>query len=993
MRYWRVLMVGSLLALLCLGLCPGMACSENSVSSDDPEYMVNQAREAVQRGRQLSQEGQLEQALVEYQQALSQFQTAGHSQGQADAMSDMAVVCRKLGEVERSLTLQQQAAELYQTSGDIQGQAKALRRIGVLFRHQGDFAQAIASQEASLELLTQIRDQNGIAMVLTNLGTIYGDLGRLQDARSYFEQALDIYTTLDHQQGVSYTYGNLGQVLLYLGDSQQALPYLEQSLALKQTLSDTRGQANTLLNIGIAYRNLGNFQQAFTSYYQAFDMYQHLNDRYGEAVTIGNIGSTYEELGDADRALQFLLQAVELKKQWGTSTQVTVALTDLAALAIKQRRFAEAESYLREGLVIATGHGSLLAQAHVYGQYGAFYLQQEHLEQALREFTRSLELYEEAGSQKGLLEAFEYLGQTYLRQGNVQEAQTYYDQALQLAGELNDSNFLWKVQYRLGQIALHQGQDEQALAYFRASVDTLEHIRSYLNVPELRQLFVRKDLNPYTQIIRLLLDKQKIQEALLYLERFKARTFLEVVTHGEPQLHPIPALLQDEQYVSAKIRYLQERLTAVMENSDRKPQPSDTSNEDSSKASQYIAQELLQSKEQYEQLLLQIKLQYPEYYRLKTVDADEIRQLLEKALASLDPNVVMLEYFLDEEALHIWVIESSQIQYVSVPVSRQEVLEKVLTLRTELRQYFSTRVYPVLHDLYTWLIVPVEPYLAEKTTIGVVPFQILHFVPFSALLKSPWNPESQGDTAIPDYLINTYAMFSLPSFSMLPAVQERMLHPVEPGAEAPRSYFFGIGNATENLPGAEQEILSITRQFADSQGYTGSEATKQRVFEEAGDYTIVHLATHGVYDKQHPMFSYLEFPSESLYAREIFGLELHADLVTLSGCETLLPQQIEAEDVYSLVSGDELVGFIRAFMYAGTPSVLSSLWRVNDTATHYLMSAFYQHLPRVGKVEALQQACQSVMRSTLQVGRRRKREIRLIHPFFWSSFVLIGDWK
>jgi CHAT domain-containing protein len=116
-------------------------------------------------------------------------------------------------------------------------------------------------------------------------------------------------------------------------------------------------------------------------------------------------------------------------------------------------------------------------------------------------------------------------------------------------------------------------------------------------------------------------------------------------------------------------------------------------------------------------------------------------------------------------------------------------------------------------------------------------------------------------------------------------------------------------------------------------------------------------------------------------------------LVTLSGCETLLPQQINAEDVYSLVSGDELVGFIRAFMYAGTPSVVSSLWRVNDTATQYLMSAFYQYLPQFGKVNALRQASQSVMRSTLEVGRRKKRKIRLIHPFFWSSFVLIGDWS
>jgi CHAT domain-containing protein len=107
----------------------------------------------------------------------------------------------------------------------------------------------------------------------------------------------------------------------------------------------------------------------------------------------------------------------------------------------------------------------------------------------------------------------------------------------------------------------------------------------------------------------------------------------------------------------------------------------------------------------------------------------------------------------------------------------------------------------------------------------------------------------------------------------------------------------------------------------------------------------------------------------------------------------LLPQHVEANDLDALVSGDELVGFVRAFLYAGTPSVLSSLWRVNDAATQRMMEAFYQQLPRKGKAASLQQAARSVIRSTLEVGRRKRRQISLKHPFFWSSFVLIGDWK
>jgi hypothetical protein len=124
-------------------------------------------------------------------------------------------------------------------------------------------------------------------------------------------------------------------------------------------------------------------------------------------------------------------------------------------------------------------------------------------------------------------------------------------------------NFLWIVQYRLGEIALHTAQSESALAYFQTAVQTLEQVRSYLLVPELRQSFLQKDLNPYKQIMHLLLERGEYTEALWYLERFKARTFLEVVAYGEPQLQEIPALVQEEKELWARIRLLGERLNAA----------------------------------------------------------------------------------------------------------------------------------------------------------------------------------------------------------------------------------------------------------------------------------------------------------------------------------------------------------------------------------------------------------------------------------------------
>ena len=919
--------------------------------------------------KQLAQDGKFSDALAQFDVVLKAATQAGNRQLEADVMSEIAVIYRKSGKEEESLALQKAAADIYAELGDLPNQAKALRRIGVFYRYQGQLLDAIAAQEQALALLEQIADSEGMAQTLTNLGIVYGELGRLAEAKAQFERALEIYRKTGNQEGESYTLADLGQLFLYLGDSQQALTSLNASLAIKTTLSDERRTANTLLNIGTAHKNLGNFQEAFTLYYQALDVYKTANDQQGVSIASGNIGSLYEEIGEIERAKRYQMESLEAKRSGGTPSQVSVALTNLASLAIKQADFAQADAYLQEALSVASAQETLLAQAHVREKIGLLHLRQERFSDAAREFSAAQQLYHEVGSKKGELDVIHRLGETAFRQGAYHEALAFDEEALRMAQALNDMAALWSIHDDLGKIRLALTQDDEAITHFQASIATLEQMRSYLQIPELRQFFMQGNTNPYIDMVRLLLARHQDDEALWYLERLKARTFLELAANAAPQSQTVPALIQEEQQLAAKIRLLNERFSSAAEGT----------------SEQYhdVEQELYQAKEQYENLLLQIKFTFPEYYRLKIVDAEEIRMLMKQAVAFLEPDVAILEYFLDDERLSIWVITADSTRAVSVPVASKTVMEAVLRFRNELRHYRSSNIVAPLQDLYSCLIAPVEAELDGITTLGVIPFQVLHFVPFGALVK----PGTQGET--PSFLMKTHALFSLPSLSMLPVVRARTARTARRGAQK----VLGMADGAENLPGAAQELRALRRVFPTSVEYIGKEATKERVFAEAPQYDILHFAMHGVFDKQHPMFSYLELASEPLYAKDVFGLSLNADLVTLSGCETFLPQQIGAEDMAELVSGDELVGFIRAFMYAGTPTVLASLWQVNDTATQDLMSAFYQRLPTLGKARALQQASLDVMQSTLQIGRRRPKRISMAHPFFWAPFVVVGDWK
>jgi len=230
---------------------------------------------------------------------------------------------------------------------------------------------------------------------------------------------------------------------------------------------------------------------------------------------------------------------------------------------------------------------------------------------------------------------------------------------------------------------------------------------------------------------------------------------------------------------------------------------------------------------------------------------------------------------------------------------------------------------------------------------------------------------------------------------LLPLLREKTL---ENGRQHPVGDLLAMGNPTGDLPGAETEVKSLKKFFSQVDVYVGSQAAEDRLRALSPSYRILHLATHGVYDKRRPLLSYLELAPSSggdgkLYVSEVLGLNLRAGLVTLSGCETSLPQDPGSQEMEALVSGDEIISLNRAFMYAGAPAVLSSLWKVSDLATPILMRTFYLGLQTHGRAEALRRASLAIMAQQITHGRRKPREISLSHPFFWAPFVLVGDWK
>jgi CHAT domain-containing protein len=355
---------------------------------------------------------------------------------------------------------------------------------------------------------------------------------------------------------------------------------------------------------------------------------------------------------------------------------------------------------------------------------------------------------------------------------------------------------------------------------------------------------------------------------------------------------------------------------------------------------------------EYEELVSQLKLSNPEYASFLSISPLTLRE----AQRELAPDVTALSYYTSPEMTLAFVLTRDNFHVSMLSVTELDLFLEITTLLD-----FSGKsdVPPSLRLLYKSLIAPVKSQL-KTSKLAVVPYGVLHGLPFAAL-----TPDGQH------FLNDGYAMFYLPSVSVLPYIRER----VKPGG----SQALVLANDQEvglpRLSYAEGEARAVASLLG-VQPLMGDAATTSLLRSKAGNYDIVHLIAHFDLDSQHPQSSRIILGQGKgndgpLEVNDVFGLDLRkTNLVVLSGCQSQRGNRTR---------GDDVIGLSRAFIYAGSPSVIASLWSVDDDATQQLMIAFYMHFKEgLSKAEALRSA---------QADVRRKYP----NPFYWAGFVLTGD--
>ena len=506
----------------------------------------------------------------------------------------------------------------------------------------------------------------------------------------------------------------------------------------------------------------------------------------------------------------------------------------------------------------------------------------------------------------------------------------------------------------MGDIQLEWGQNDEALAQYLAAIDILEGVQADLRLDRLTSSFADSQSSLYARAIRLAARLGQDSLAFELAERGRGRSFLNQLGNRKLPASHVPADLAERE------QELRQRRIELQNILRQKRADFEATDFEATPQAPAIRKALETVRQDHERTLERIRQNHPRYADLVSVEPVALEQLQRRVLT---PGVSLIEYFVLDDQTLAWVIEWDQFSLVKLDISAAELRQQTRQLRDGIAN--RSFDHSVAGSLYAHLIQPLEPSIRHDRLI-IVAHDALHYLPFAAL----WN----ADRA--QYLIERFTLALAPSASALPYLAEQKT--------SSKGRILALGDPDSSLPGARREVQAIAEIFG-SQAHVGAAASEQLVHQTASEFDVLHLAAHGVYAPNAPFTSRLELAGDpasavadstsdgDLEVHEIYGLDLReTDLVVLSACQSGLGPSSR---------GDEVIGMTRAFLHAGVPLVITTLWSIDDAASGLLMTRFYRHFQMDGLSPAI-----ALRRAQIEM----LAEDPWSSPYHWASFVPTG---
>lgn len=912
--------------------------------------------------------------------------------------------------------------------------AKTYNNLGGPLFNMGKYSRAIFFRKKALEIKEQILDSTSLSLAISHhgLGNTYRRIGDHKQAIYHIEKCIGIHRSRENPDyaEIATLLNMLGLVKMNMGDYKSCITYFDSAISIN---SKVRGKARPSLlavnynNLGNAYREIGKLQESLSYHHKSLFMSKSIHGDSSIQVSHSyhNIANIFSAIGDYDKAFSYYQRAVAVKKYvWGESHwELGMTLNNIGFLEMNNGDYDAAEKWLKKSLSV---YAKTLGEEHYEAvlpnlNIGILYrCKSEHAKSRLH-LHKALDVqiamngrYDDLTS-----EILFEIGNTFIAEGRYEKALFYLKSSLTAARyqadspdpfeQVNSLLDLQEVFHAYHNYYLKRDREDPGNLYldslkynFERMLTVEEKLQENYTAKTTRQLYAGQALPAYEGAIDILLrinSPTELSRTFTLAEKTKSRQLTEKLqfdasraTFGLPD-----SLIQREYDLDVDIAFYDRQAF-------QQRYETDSSVARDSLLQAYESR-LFDLRRQRDTLRELFQTQYPAYHRLRY--SQEVISLAEVQDSLLgQAHDALVEYFVGDSNLFTWVVLPDTFYIwqtkLDFPLDQWVAdLRCALLAEQDTALRCSASYAQTAHQLYQRLFASVDSLLPAQASVLIVPDGVLGYLPFETLLTEP---PAQGSTyADYPYLLRDHPL----SYAYSATLQREMQRKQHP--HPPRRNLLAVAPAFEGNLTAQDTALLASRfiDTADRRNYLtplrhnvaeaqtiavqlggdvllGAEATEAAFVQQAGDYRILHLSTHGKANDRAGDYSFLAFhyieddsaevENEWLYNQELYNLQLNADLVVLSACET---------GIGELQRGEGIISLARGFSYAGAKSLVTSLWNVNDRSTKELMERFYRYLAEGRpKHEALRQA---------KLDYLDTHPAYLQSPFFWAAFIPIGD--
>lgn len=942
-------------------------------------------------------------AIAIWRRALAASTAVGDTAGIAAALGNIGAGLARDGDADSAESCLARARALAAELGDMRVEANASGELAGL-NEVRDPAAAARYYGRALELSRRIGDWRGVAAHYNNLAALAQGAGDLDGARRYLDSALALNRREGRAENAATNLVNLAGLASTDGDFSRAESLYASALGTWRASGQWADVADAERGLGELEIRRGDYPAARAHLVAALALYERTGPARDALQVRQTLGSVLAAQGDLQGALDELGATENLadSARLGADAMAGVALAR-ADLAAQLNHDAEAQRLYLGAEALARRAGDAASEAGARVGRALLLMGRDDLAGAGRLLDLALQSQLSGGDRRSAAVTRVWLGEVALRRGDTRgaraqlerasqdlarlgdpvaqaaalgsrgdlearaglpaAAESAYGAALASVGDRTAPDVTWRLHAGLGMVRQARGAANAAVLQYHAAIRDIELAGRTIRVPERRSDYLADKWNVYVRLAQLEQSLGRADAAFDVSEQLRARELRDLLAQGRVSASEDTAsgLVAREQDLRRHIAELTRRLEVDAGSGQGARGPNVAPGAPVSREA------LVRAQEAYTDLLMEMRERAPRHAALVAPSSVTWRDVARH----LDADQAFVEYLISDDGALAFVLTRDTLAAIPLRATRAELARTVDFARATIVPGETATLGSLwrtpLAELHRALMDPVERsgLLAGKRRLIIAPHAELHYVPFAALL----------DAGSGRFLVERYQVMVTPSATVWLALGAR-----RPPRRA--NGVLGLAPRPDALHASRAEMAAVAGlRGADVRVVTGSAATVELFRREAPGRRLLHLATYGVLNKQNPLFSYVELaPSGAdggaLAVHDVFGLDLAADLVVLSACQTGLASGALGD----VPAGDDWVGLSQAFLTAGAARVIATLWPVQDQASAQLMQQFYR-VYRLGDDPG--RALAAAQRALLVAPATAS-------PYYWAGFQLVG---